>query len=75
MSGRTYISALELGKKSPTLNKIDQLATPLGVHPLTLLALAYINEDPDGAACLRALLKVIGEEAVGILRHPAGTRA
>lgn len=45
MSGRTYVSALELGLKSPTLGKVDELAEVLGVHPLTLLALAYTSED------------------------------
>lgn len=45
VSGRTYVSALELGIKSPTLGKVDELAQVLGVHPLTLLALAYMPND------------------------------
>lgn len=43
-SGRTYISELERGVKQPTLQKIDELAVPLAVHPLTLLVLAYLND-------------------------------
>lgn len=43
ISGRTYISALERGIKVPTLGKIEQLATVLRVHPLTLLTLAYLS--------------------------------
>lgn len=46
ISGRTYISSLERGIKSPTLNKIDALSAGLGIHPLTLVTLAYLlNQD------------------------------
>lgn len=41
LSSRTYVSTLERGIKSPTLSKINDLAEVLGMHPLTLLALAY----------------------------------
>jgi transcriptional regulator with XRE-family HTH domain len=34
---RTYISLLERGKKSPTLNTIFRLAEPLGVSPRELV--------------------------------------
>lgn len=43
-SGRTYVSELERGVKHPTLQKIDELAVPLNVHPLTLIALSYLNQ-------------------------------
>lgn len=43
VSSRTYISTIERGLKSPTLGKIEQLAGVLGVHPLTLLAVAYMD--------------------------------
>ena len=43
-SGRTYVSELERGVKHPTLNKIDELAAPLGIHPLTVLALSYATK-------------------------------
>lgn len=49
VSSRTYISSLERGQKSPTLKKIDKLAHVLGVHPLTLLTLAYVASDTAGA--------------------------
>ncbi|WP_170292650.1 helix-turn-helix domain-containing protein [Cupriavidus pauculus] len=42
-SSRTYISSLERGLKSPTLDKIDSLANALNVHPLSLLALTYLK--------------------------------
>lgn len=41
VSSRTYISSLERGNSSPTLNKIDELAEVLDMHPLALLAMAY----------------------------------
>lgn len=41
VSSRTYLSSLERGLKSPTLNKLEELCDVLGVHPLTLLTLAY----------------------------------
>ena len=40
-SSRTYVSTLERGLQSPTLNKVDGLARVMGVHPLTLLLMAY----------------------------------
>ena len=43
VSTRTYISTIERGLKSPTLGKIEQLAEVLGVHPLTLLTVAYMD--------------------------------
>lgn len=43
VSSRTYVSTLERGMKSPTLSKVDDLAQVLGVHPLTLLTLAYLR--------------------------------
>ncbi len=42
VSSRTYLSALERGKKSPTLNKAQNLADAVGVHLLSVLALAFL---------------------------------
>lgn len=42
VSSRTYLSSLERGKKSPTISKLEDLASALDLHPLTLLALAYV---------------------------------
>lgn len=41
VSSRTYVSSLERGNYSPTLNKVDELAEVLDVHPLVLLMLMY----------------------------------
>jgi transcriptional regulator with XRE-family HTH domain len=43
VSSRTYLSTVERNLKSPTLGKIEQFAEVLGVHPLTLLAAAYMD--------------------------------
>lgn len=60
ISSRTYVSTLERGLYSPTVEKVDALAKVIGVHPLTILSLAYlINEETRDAS---ALLKVINSE-------------
>jgi len=43
ISSRTYLSVLENGKKKPSVDKIDSIAKAMGVHPLTLFTLAYMN--------------------------------
>jgi transcriptional regulator with XRE-family HTH domain len=47
VSSRTYMSVLENGKKSPSVEKIDSLANAMGVQPITILTLAYLiaNEE------------------------------
>ena len=44
VSSRTYLSSLERGLKSPTLNKLAELCEVLDVHPLTLLTLTYAGD-------------------------------
>lgn len=44
VSSRTYISMVERGLRCPTLEKIDEFAGVLGVHPLALLCLTYMHE-------------------------------
>lgn len=60
ISSRTYVSTLERGLYSPTVEKVDALAKVIGVHPLTILSLAYlINEETTDAS---ALLNVINSQ-------------
>ena len=47
VSSRTYLSTLERGLKSPTLEKLVELATRMGVHPLSLLAEVFLLVDED----------------------------
>lgn len=64
-SGRTYISELERGIKQPTLQKIDELAAPLAVHPLTPIVLAYLNQ--YDAPSVDELLALIRRELLQII--------
>lgn len=61
-SSRTYLSTLERGLKSPTLSKIDALAEVMGVHPLTVLVLAYVDVH-DEKTVGRMLERIKGEIA------------
>jgi len=45
ISSRTYMSVLEHGRKQPTVSKVNDLARAMGVHPLTILTLAYLKAD------------------------------
>lgn len=56
ISSRTYISSLERGLKSPTVEKLDELAFVLGVHPVSLFLLTYLVAE---GADLSKLLKRI----------------
>lgn len=47
ISSRTYLSELERGLKNPTLIKIEELATTIGVHPLTLLTECFSLKDGE----------------------------
>ena len=46
VSSRTYLSSLERGIKAPTITKIDEIASVIGIHPLSLVAYAYIPSSP-----------------------------
>lgn len=45
VSSRTYLSTLERGLKSPTIEKVDELASVLDIHPLTLLVSCYLLQE------------------------------
>lgn len=64
VSSRTYLSTLERGIKSPTLDKVQELADTLKVHPLTILALAYSTI--EGEQGLPDLLDKIKLEIAGL---------
>lgn len=49
VSSRTYMSGLERGLKSPTLGKLEQIASVMQIHPLTLLALTYAKSASPNA--------------------------
>lgn len=60
VSSRTYLSSLERGLKCPTIEKLDQLATVLEVHPVTLLLAAYAEQERPEA--MSVLLETVEAE-------------
>ncbi|HDY86347.1 hypothetical protein LCGC14_0950800 [marine sediment metagenome] len=67
VSSRTYISTLERGLKSPTIEKVTVIAKAMDVDPLTLLMLTYAQ---SGDETIGSLLKrlTLEFEALGIDR-------
>jgi transcriptional regulator with XRE-family HTH domain len=59
VSSRTYVSTLERGLYTPTLEKVEALAKTIGVHPLTLVAMA----------CLEADHKIDLDKLIAVLRQ------
>ena len=47
VTSRTYISQLERGLKSPTLEKIEQFAAFMNIHPASLVIGCYLERSPD----------------------------
>lgn len=44
---RTYMSDVESGKKDISVVKLNELANSIGIHPLTIYALSYLNLYPE----------------------------
>lgn len=59
VSSRTYLSTLERGLKSPTIDKVDDISNLMGIHPLTLLAATYLLKHE---IALSELVRVMQEE-------------
>lgn len=66
VSSRTYLSTLERGLKSPTLDKLQEIAGVMNVHPasLVLLACAIASNDKTGAS-----IDAIASEAQAMLAN------
>lgn len=47
VSSRTYLSTLERGQKSPTLDKLQTIAQTIGIHCLSLIALTYLYSEKE----------------------------
>lgn len=60
VSSRTYVSTLERKIQSPTLNKVDDLAEVMGVHPLTLLAMSYLRK--TDASSVAKVLSIVAAQ-------------
>ena len=64
VSSRTYVSTIERGLYSPTVEKIDALAKVMSIHPLTLLTLAYLID--DSSKDIKTLLNQINKELIDL---------
>lgn len=65
VSSRTYISLLERGQKSPTLDKVEALAKVLKIHPLSLLYLTYMHA--GGHRDIDGLVRRIRSDLEGVI--------
>ena len=59
VSSRTYMSTLERGMKTITLEKLEDIAGVLGVHPITILLMTYseVGEDIQSKELLNRLVR------------------
>lgn len=66
ISSRTFVSLIERGGTSPSLDKLDSLCTVLNIHPVTLLAFTYLlgSEEPGD---VEGLLDKVCDELKGLL--------
>lgn len=70
ISSRTFVSLIERGGTSPSLDKLDSLCTVLNIHPVTLLTLTYLlGSDEPGDVEL--LLDKVCDELKGLLTDAA----
>lgn len=72
VSSRTYLSTLERDLKSPTLKKLAELCEVMGIHPLTLLTLAYAG---DKAHKTDELLALVQQELAAVLAESNSPQA
>lgn len=66
VSSRTYLSTLERGLKSPTLDKLEQIADVLQMHPAAIVLTAYAMQSRP--ADRASLIDEISEQAKQYLR-------
>lgn len=66
VSSRTYLSTLERGLKSPTLDKLEQLADVLKMHPAAIVLIAYAMQSRP--ADRASLIDEISEQAKHYVR-------
>lgn len=45
VSSRTYLSSLERAMKSPTIDKVEQIAEVIGIHPATMIVIATMKAE------------------------------
>ncbi|APF00048.1 helix-turn-helix domain-containing protein [Pseudomonas putida] len=62
---REYVSLLERGLRSPSLETIDSLAKVMGISPLTLIIQCYMQHEPG-----KSLDELLGEARLQVIREP-----
>ncbi|MEW9901922.1 helix-turn-helix domain-containing protein [Pseudomonas putida] len=67
-TSRTYLSKLELGKSSITLDKLEQISSRLELSPLTLLTLTLSEDTGRSASDLMSKMRAELDE----LQHDGG---
>lgn len=67
---RVYVSDVERGIKEVSGVKINSFAEAIGVHPLTILTLSYLNANPE--LDLAKLQEVVKDEASEINKPISG---
>jgi len=48
VSSRTNVSLLERGGTTPTIDKLEELCSTLGIHPVSLMAACYMRKEHEG---------------------------
>lgn len=69
VSSRTYLSTLERGQKSPTLDKINVIAQTLGIHTVSLITLTSLYLESKQIKDLETFLLEIKSEVESL--HPS----
>lgn len=64
-ASRTFLSKLESGRSSPTLDKLEQISERLGLSPLTLLTLTICA---DSGVSVADLLKTVSVQVENLGR-------
>ncbi|WP_226501009.1 helix-turn-helix transcriptional regulator [Pseudomonas sp. MWU16-30322] len=44
-ASQSYVSDVERGLKTPSIEKLDEFASTIGIHPVTILAKSYLVKD------------------------------
>ncbi|QLL10697.1 helix-turn-helix domain-containing protein [Pseudomonas chlororaphis] len=52
---QAYVSEVEAGKKSPSIEKVEDLAVALGIHPVTLFARSFLMNGEDLAPLVQRI--------------------
>lgn len=72
VSSRTFVSMIERGETSPTIEKLDEICTVLGVNPATVVAISQLIK-AEGLEESDALIGSITAEISALLAKPTDT--